>query len=177
MQGASEEQVKVTLVPANSEVSGQISKTDIQKAKEVAADIFKKAGIEIEWETNENPSNFRVAIRLDGDQREKKDEALGSALPTIGSGKSAAVFLVPARQVSDRSGVPADVVLGAALAHEMLHLILRTTKHTNGVFSRNLDDKALKLASQGRLTISPEDAEKIRTILHGTLAKVDQAGE
>ena len=62
-----------------------------------------------------------------------------------------------------RTSIPADTILGDAMAHEIGHVLLGSSPHaTAGLMQANWDAGALRLASQGLLAFWPREAAAMK---------------
>jgi hypothetical protein len=118
--------------------------------KATAASIFKRAGIAVEWvdcqsatgelkqhpciETGD-PAQFTVVIRENAGPTQVHDSALGFATPLAGMGNHAAVLYKPISKAVQESSLEVDSgeLMGAAVAHELGHLILGSMWHGSGI--------------------------------------------
>jgi hypothetical protein len=92
------------------------------------------------------------------------DDTLGMAMPHLNAGNHAAVFLSRVRRSAARNVGVIDVsnLLGYVMAHELGHLLLHSTLHSNeGVMRADFRPADLKQAGQRRLTFTKEQAEAL----------------
>ena len=146
----------------------------VAEAERTAADIFRKAGVAIGWVDCEasdacrrepGPSEFWLhllaerSVTLSGD-------ALGYALLThepSDEGSYAAVCWPPVRHLSESMEIGPGPVLGAAIAHELGHLLLDSHAHSHdGVMAERLRTPELMMASRGELRFDANQVEAIR---------------
>lgn len=169
----------------------QVEPETLARAKEVAARIFGKAGVETvildggSFKVGQaNEVRFFVNI-LTRQMAEQMSEKLG--LPTNIAGVAAGtsknqrsrkyVYIFDhvvkriARdqmkaRVEGKVSFHADKgqVLGHAMAHEIGHVLLNLASHSpKGLMRANWDQKDLQSAATGQLLFTPEQAELIRT--------------
>jgi hypothetical protein len=92
------------------------------------------------------------------------EDALGIAVPHLGTGDHAGVFLSRVRQTVARNVGIIDVsdLLGYVMAHEIGHVLLHSTKHSSeGVVRADFRPADLKKAGQRQLKFTPEQAVAI----------------
>jgi len=144
------------------------------EAERTAADIFKKAGVEIRWldcetsgECRSEPGRLEFWLHLlDTQPASLSTDALGYALLTHAprnEGSYAAVCWPPVRHLADSMVIGAGPVLGAATAHELGHLLLDSHAHSHdGVMAERLRPPELIRAARGELRFDDHQAEAIR---------------
>jgi hypothetical protein len=92
------------------------------------------------------------------------EDTLGIAMPHLGSGDHAGVFLSRVRQTVARNAGIIDVsdLLGYVMAHEIGHLLLHSTTHSReGLTRAGFRPRDLKQAGQRQLKFTPQQAEAI----------------
>lgn len=78
--------------------------------------------------------------------------SLGFALPFARTGAHVVILYDRVEALARRTSIPADTILGDAMAHEIGHVLLGSSPHaTAGLMQANWDAGALRLASQGLL--------------------------
>ena len=144
------------------------------EAERTAADIFKKAGVEVGWVDCEasdacrrEPGRLEFWLHLlDKQPAALSGDALGYALLTHeprNEGSYAAASWAPVRRLADSMEIGAGPVLGAAIAHELGHLLLDSHSHSHGgVMAERLQARDLIRAARGELGFDGDQAEAIR---------------
>jgi hypothetical protein len=144
------------------------------EAERTAADIFKKAGVEIGWVDCEasdacrgEPGRLEFWLHLlDKQPAILSGDALGYTLLTHGphnDGSYAAVCWPRVRHLADPMEIGPGPVLGAAIAHELGHLLLNSHSHSGwGVMAERLRHPELIRAARGELLFDGDQAEAIR---------------
>lgn len=158
-------------------------------AKAVTAEIFRKAGVELEWidcsksrsakkSVCIQPLTFNeIVLRI---IRRPKERSGGSGsspgghaarmAPEWGSGMIS-IFFEHAEQIAEHGitfyNLKIDraqsIVLGHLVAHEIGHLLLPTGDHSSsGIMKEGLHQSEWKLAVSGRLVFTREQSELIR---------------
>jgi hypothetical protein len=144
------------------------------EAERTAADIFQKAGVEIGWVDCEasdacrrEPGRLEFWLHLLNKQPAAlSGDALGYALLTHqpgSEGSYAAVSWPAVRHLTDPMEIGPGPVLGAAIAHELGHLLLNSHAHSHdGVMAERLRAPQLMMAARGELRFDDQQAEAIR---------------
>lgn len=161
----------------------QVPESTLVKAERVTGRIFGEAGVKVEWlhcrrSAAEPPVDhgcnrpfgpadiaLRVVPRSMATRFDSRQESLGFATPSVGSGRGADAWVFYHRvEELDQSGLaPQDVTLGHAMAHEIGHLLLGANRHyPQGIMSPDWSPADLKLATWGMLLFTREQAERIR---------------
>src|SRR2546421_687146 len=79
-----------------------------------------------------------------------------------GSGNHAAVFYPRLAATASADGaVAVSSLLGCAMAHELAHLILHSTRHGDGVMRADWRPEELEMARQRRLLFNAADAGEL----------------
>jgi hypothetical protein len=96
------------------------------------------------------------------------EDAMGIAMPHIGSGDHAGVFLSRVRQTADRNNgiIGISDLLGHVMAHEIGHLLLRSTLHSaEGIMRAEFRTEDLRKAGQRQLKFTKDQGETIHRSL------------
>jgi len=91
---------------------------------------------------------------------------MGIAMPHIGNGDHAGVFLSRVRETAARNVgiIDVSVLLGCVMSHEIGHLLLHSASHSSGGLMRaDFRPEDLKKAEQRQLRFTPEQAESIHS--------------
>jgi hypothetical protein len=126
-------------------------------AREEAAWVLRSLCVAVEWSAAGSPDALLVRILPGPLTADPTPDALGLAMPAVGRG---AVFLSRVREKVDanpgRIGLP--TLLGCVLAHEIGHLLLKTTGHSPaGIMSPDFRKPELEKAAQRQLVFSAAD--------------------
>jgi hypothetical protein len=89
---------------------------------------------------------------------------MGIAMPHLDSGGHAGVFWSRVRQTAARNPgiIDASDLLGYVMAHESGHLLLHSTKHSDGIMCAEFRPADLKKAGQRQLKFTTAHAEEIQ---------------
>jgi hypothetical protein len=139
----------------------------LSRAQNVASSIFAASGIELQW--TQTPIQGRrvrlmvVSHRLKGLPK----RAVGYATLTPPGSESYAIVSLPVvAEVAQSEEVALEIVLGASLAHEIGHVLLHSSAHSQaGVMSPRFTRRELRLAASGRLLFSTQEAERLRAAI------------
>ncbi len=148
-------------------------------ASEVILDIYRKAGSRVEltvqtaeWRPNESiklsdvPGDIvlRICSREMGQRLTRKSSVLGYVQPT-GEGelaRVASVFYGRVEQLQEATGDLTSLVLGAALAHELGHLLLGKGQHSPmGIMRCPWDSDDLRALKRGQLVFHQRHAKLV----------------
>jgi hypothetical protein len=89
--------------------------------------------------------------------------ALGFALPFAQKGSNVVLFRERIETAARTANIPTYAALGYAIAHEIGHVLLASSQHSNaGLMQGCWNATVWKLASQGLLTFLPEQARQLR---------------
>ena len=159
----------------------------LAKAQDVAAEIFRKAGVEVVWVNcaiEEEQSTacsevqpgwnlvLRIMRRTKGARGAFRSNTTGYAVRSESGGKFATVFYDQVIRASEERSLPEACVLGHAAAHELGHLLLPTGDHTpRGLMRARLGRQEWERAGMGRLTFSPGQSEQLQA---GVMARSRQ---
>jgi hypothetical protein len=143
-------------------------------AKKTASEILGAAGIPIEWvacvASTEEPCPQMmpsdIHLRLQGREMAKqaglKPACLGYAVSGGGLGSVAGVFLHQAIELQRVEGIPLHQILGAAIAHEIGHLLMAEHGHSRaGLMRAKWDTADMKRLAQGLLTFSEQQGQRM----------------
>jgi len=168
----------------------------LRHAERVAGDILRKAGVNTVWaecpigqDFTHDPICGKPHSSLDfvfsllprsmSDRFHLRAAVLGFAIEVDGKGfgSSASIFYDVVRDSAAQRREDLDQLLGAAIAHELGHLLLGTNSHsTTGLMSAAWSTKQLIVVQQRGLTFSSADAERLqKAVLARRLAALSAA--
>lgn len=137
-----------------------VSDVFMRLAQQVAAEVYRDAGVEIDWADNECHSGDGVfAVNITSHQMEAtvvSDHTLGFAE----SGTQGATVLYDrVKKFARRYRVNRGIMLGYVIAHELGHLLLPPNAHSLTGVMRGIID--LQRASERQLRFTPEQGALI----------------
>jgi len=143
-------------------------------AQATATGIFKRSGVDIAWvdcgapdtcKGDTGPTEFWLQL-LEKPPATFRGDIMGFALLThlpLNDGGYAAVSWQAVRVLVDSMKVDSVPVMGAAIAHELGHLLLGSHQHSrDGVMASRLGRAQLALAARGGLMFNDAQGEAIR---------------
>ena len=154
-----------------------VSEYSLERGKRIAAGIFRQAGVEIVWrdcrpvltmslrEASPEPPVgdedliLRIVPRFDHALGIAHKEMLGSAF-----GNLATVSLQAVQDETASADATSEEVLGAAIAHELGHLLLGPDSHSErGIMRPHWRREDFARGPRGGLAFTPAQAQWIRT--------------
>jgi len=129
-------------------------------AQQIATDVYRKAGVTIDWIDGcaDGPHSFH--INLLPAKMMKHVKVSGAALGFAGSGSQTAdVIYDRVIAVAFSQRMPGGQILGFVMAHELGHLLLPSRSHSSSGLMRAAMD--LELAKATNLWFTPEQAALI----------------
>ena len=130
----------------------------VQNAQVMAARIFAAAKVRIAW--SETGADLHVQIVAKEFHGVATDTAGVSVLTGGDSGYAAVSWPAVQRSAVQMDADPA-VALGAAIAHEIGHLLLGPAHSGSGIMSARLGFHEMKLAARGELLLDAECAKRL----------------
>jgi len=153
---------------------------EVVQASDEAAQILKQAGIEVRWlncalslqEARTNRAceeatgrhDFDVVVSTASITRPgiATDASLGFVFP-LARRSHAVVLWERSKKMAESSGVPAGIILGYAMAHELGHLLLHSEEHSRmGIMRSRWGREDLLRAQNGGLLFTTEQATTMR---------------
>ncbi|SRR6266480_3629792 len=144
-------------------------------AEKVVSNIFRNAGIELNWQQASDAWSSRARPGAILQLRISRSKDFGCPEPSLGfcwqrgpDDVRAVVFLDRVEQFAQRSNASraTAAVLGCAMAHELGHLMLGSAHSNEGVMRAESDKRYVWLAAQGRLTFTPKESRLLREELY-----------
>ena len=140
---------------------------DRAAALAVADDILKQAGIAVLWRGGEDERDTvpEVILRIVAASPQTPAGSLGSSLVDVErrAGTLATVFSDRVAALAALAGTDTSLLLGRAMAHEVGHLLVGTTRHADHGLMRSLwTSIELQRDSPWDWTLSREDVSKMR---------------
>jgi hypothetical protein len=147
-------------VPVVVCIREEVPNAFMRLAQEVAGDVYRNAGIELEWVVNDcHPDDGVFAVNITSREMAGvpvSDETVGFAE----SGSRAATVLYDrVMKFARRYHIDRGVMLGYTIAHELGHLLLPAKSHSmKGVMRGSLD---IHLASKRQLRFTAQEGALI----------------
>jgi len=137
------------------------------RAEAVAGAIFQQAGIETTWRTatpkDLSPRPNEIPLHLLPMHPENLAHETSGYAILMGDASYAGVSWFAVRASAAAMEADESVVLGAVMAHELGHILLRTRSHaTNGVMVTRLAIHEIQAAGRGELQFLRSEANRIR---------------
>jgi hypothetical protein len=160
------------LVSNHSDASRQL----ILEAESDASQVFERAGLAVDWincgQNADSSSESRclrqvgpndLVVRIVPRARTLPRWVFGVSFLSEGVGAYADVFLDHVKGIQeDHKETPLARVVGHVVAHEVGHLLLGTTVHSDtGIMQADWETDQLRKISMGRLLFSPEESRQI----------------
>lgn len=144
-------------------VSGASSAVVFDAQRQLEA-TFESIAVHVRW--TDEPGAILVVVLDDepGALRLTPQPILGVCIRAAQGSPAAYVFDRRAEEQAHRYGIPHAAVLAAAMAHEVGHVLLPTSKHAErGLMRAYWNDEEFRRAARGVLGFSSEEAASIRT--------------
>jgi hypothetical protein len=146
-----------------------VATDEMTRAREVAAVILKDAGRRPEWRDCSSGCGDAIGpgemlVRIVAAPHGVVVESLGCAVIDLqlGTGVLATVYVDRVNVVASRVGIDAGTLLGRAIAHEIGHLLLGTSRHsTTGLMRRLWSDRELQGGQPADWTFTPDEVARI----------------
>jgi hypothetical protein len=134
------------------------------KARRLATDIFKRAGLELVWLNQKEcqPPALCMGFSPHLPAGVHPDTAGYTVFPSEGSRAYAVIYIPGVAETAHGLSVDRAIMLGATVAHEVGHLLLGSRAHSSGVMSARFDSGQMRAAGRGELLFGGEDARRIR---------------
>jgi len=161
-----------------------VKRDTLDRAEKETARIFREAGIDTAWvvcpltsaELAQYPAclqpadaprfDMNILPRFMATQLSQPDTTLGfTSLTREGVRASdASIFLDRIKEEVERTHGSLTGILGDAMAHELGHILLRTSGHSvEGIMRAKWTPEDFRLASHGQLLFTPQQAELMRS--------------
>ena len=150
----------------------------LARAEDEAARIYRAAGVALEWVDESTPSarlhpatmghsdlNINILSSEMTKGKRTAEDAMGAATgDPEARGRLAYVFYARVANMARIARKTIDPILGHVIAHEIGHLLLPQNSHSpSGVMRATWDSRQTRLAVNGLLRFTPEQAELIRS--------------
>ena len=135
----------------------------LDEARRVVSDIYSQAGLTLSWCSDDCTVTIALRPRASDDTARRAQDALGYTPASPGErGRLAFVLINRVNEVANRYGTARSIVLGAAVAHELGHLLISKEHSNTGIMKAYLNQSDFRKARQGELRLTDEQARHIR---------------
>lgn len=138
--------------------SAGIPPKTVRHAESVAAFILARAGVTVRWS---GQGSYQVQI-TNSPLRNLSADAAGFAVLTPGDSGYAAISYPAVEEMANSLEADPGDLLGAALAHEVGHLLLGPTHTATGVMRAHFGPRDIEMVGRGELLFSPDQAARLR---------------
>jgi hypothetical protein len=168
-----------------------VSRNTLLQAEGTASEIFKQAGLDVDWENCDLSAEARqtasscslaefprhLQLSITGRAKDLTESVLGiSFLAEDGSGCYSDVFFERVEELHERFHVNLGPLLGDVLAHEIAHLLLGTNAHSDtGIMRPHWNERDLVNASKGQLFFSQAQGRTMREKVAASLCRKERA--
>lgn len=148
---------------------------EVLQAEEQAGMVYRDAGIEVEWincpgervaacREADTPSLFVLTLGRERQAR-KGDERYGFALAFGDSNHAAVIYPRVDAATKESPAYRGCGLLGMVMAHELGHLLFRSTRHGEGVMKAKWNEGDFRAMSQRQMRFTPEQATTLRRMV------------
>jgi hypothetical protein len=135
-------------------------------ARQITTQIYAHAGIEVLWANDDAQFTIVLKSHLSQEITRRIQDAIGFAPGTDSErGRIAFVILNRVNEVAAGYGTRPSTVLGAAIAHELGHLLLFKGHTTSGLMRRYWNQSDFRNVRNGQLLFTSEQGTLIRSRL------------
>lgn len=165
-------------------VHAPVSRATLEKAIAAAAYVLKQAGVRISWAECRSPSgdpprdaaceapvrpldlHLRIVDSRMANQLGGGPHRLGYAWLAPGFDSIAAVYLHRAAELAQGGLADRAAILGCMLAHEIGHLLLDTSRHSErGIMRPFWGDADLRNVAKGQMLFTAEQSQRLRRMV------------
>ncbi len=148
---------------------------EVLQAEEQAGRVYRDAGIEVEWincpgerdtgcREADIPSLFVLTLGRERQAR-KGDERYGFALAFGDSNHAAVIYPRVDAATKENPAYRGCGLLGMVMAHELGHLLFRSTRHGEGVMKAKWNEGDFRAMSQRQMRFTQEQATTLRRMV------------
>jgi hypothetical protein len=134
----------------------------LDEARRVVSDIYSQAGLTLVWCAEDCTVTIALRPRASNDTARRAPDAMGYT-PGGGEarGRLAFVLINRVNKIADGYGTARSIVLGAAMAHELGHLLISKEHSKTGIMKATLNQSDFRKLRQGELRLTAEQARHI----------------
>jgi hypothetical protein len=149
----------ISLIELGVRIETEVRVPALANAKSVVEYIFASSGVKIRWTDDPRALGVQILNRRPSNLRE---DTTGFAVLIPGGVSYAGVSLPAVTDLAEQLDVPPATVLGAAMAHEIGHVLLGRSHSPFGIMSAKLDRAKLRMAMGGTLLFTAEQSIQLR---------------
>ena len=135
----------------------------LEEARRVVSGIYAQAGLTLSWYLDDCTVTLILKPRASEDTARRAKDAMGYT-PGGGEerGRLAFVLINRVNEIADGYSTARSLVLGAAIAHELGHLLVSGEHTRTGIMKAYLNQSDFRKARNGELRFTAEQARHIR---------------
>jgi hypothetical protein len=135
----------------------------IEAAQELVSRIYAHAGVHLVWTSRDPQLTVVLKGHVSAEITRRAQDAMGFTPGTADArGRLAFVLIDRVNKVAAGYSVLPSIVLGAAIAHELGHLLISKEHTAVGIMQPHFNQPDFRSAREGRLLFTGEQAEAIR---------------
>jgi len=157
-----------------------LDRADRANALAVAHDILRDAGVDVAWregrDADDPPAATDLILRIVGASPQTPPDSLGFSLVDVErrTGTLATVFADRVASLAALAGADVGRLLGRAMAHEIGHLLVGTTRHADrGLMRSTWTTVELQRDQPWDWEFGPDDVARLRRGLIARARRVD----
>jgi hypothetical protein len=170
----------------------QIDDGRLMRAERIAAELFARAGVQIDWMNCGNPTETdeeraacseaaypkHLQVRVRQQSLNLKESTLGlSYLGEDGVGCHADVFYAGIGPIAQEAHLSPETVLGLVFAHELGHLLLGTNSHSaSGIMRATWQGHEFSAVGKGALGFTEIQGRKMKARLEARPMPIELVG-
>ena len=146
-----------------------VDRATIENAKELAAGVFAEGGVQLVWaggRSSVRAPGLWVTVAVTGYRSVNTPSFSGdlgvTPMPAVRHGLIAYVLWDRIASVARREGLPASIVLGSMIAHEVGHLLGNDSHSPEGVMRAEWRARDFLAVKDGQSGFSREESETMR---------------
>jgi len=145
----------------------------VRQAEDVAAFILAKAGVSVSFGSQ---GSYRIQI-MTAPLRNLSADAAGFAVLTPGDWGYAAISYPAVEQTANSLEADTGDLLGAAIAHEVGHLLLGKAHTRSGIMQARFRLREIEMAGRGELLFDAGQAGKLRAKIRSQSTSIPARAE
>jgi len=140
-----------------------VANDTLDEARRVASNVYSQAGLTLIWSVDNCVMTIVLRPRASHTTARRAKDAMGYT-PSGGDerGRLAFVMINRVNEIADGYSTARSIVLGAAIAHELGHLLISKEHTETGIMKAYFNQSDFRKARQGELRFSAEQARVIR---------------